>query len=113
MHDESTVGEDENNLATILDGKYFVVRENIDKENKKIMASCVLCSPTVVNIKGYSGSSTNFLSHLRKKHGEKVIEEYKEYVTAKRAIRWEKRRKDARNTEEYTNVCKTLIIDNQ
>ncbi|CAH1394987.1 unnamed protein product [Nezara viridula] len=50
----------------------------------KIVALCVKCLPTAVEIKGYGKSSSNFLSHLKRKHGETALEEYRRITEGKR-----------------------------
>lgn len=42
------------------------------------------CSPQKIEVKGYHNCSSNFLSHLKRKHGEYCVEEYKNYIKKKK-----------------------------
>jgi len=63
--------------ATILDGTFFKL---ISSDTKNVVASCVKCEPKNVNIKGSKFSSSNFKSHLKRKHDSSVIDEYENYI---------------------------------
>lgn len=63
-------------LPKIFDGKYFVVMK-IDED--KIDASCKLCG---CSRSGSIKSTGNFLSHIKRMHGEKYME-CKEYIALK------------------------------
>lgn len=55
------------NNMYILDGKYFeVVRRN----ESNVEATCKLCLPVKRNIKGTSGTTSNFVTHLKRMHSE-------------------------------------------
>lgn len=67
---------------TILDGKFFeVVQEK--SNNEAIVALCKKCDPQVVEVKGHKLSSSNFISHLKRKHGTESYTEYREYLALK------------------------------
>lgn len=48
------------------------------------------CSPQKIEVKRYHNCSSNFLSHLKRKHGEDCVEEYKNYIKKKK--NWEEKR---------------------
>lgn len=68
--------------SSILDGKYFKIKEN-DGEN--ITADCQLCLPQKKTIKGIKGSSSNFFKHLKRIHPNK-IDEYNKYKISKKDL---------------------------
>ncbi|UYV78631.1 hypothetical protein LAZ67_16002219 [Cordylochernes scorpioides] len=64
----------------LLDGTYF---KSLLEEStgNKITALCMKCPRDVLTkIKGYHNCTSNFLSHLKQKHWQECIEEYKRYV---------------------------------
>ncbi|KAL4097223.1 hypothetical protein QTP88_022031 [Uroleucon formosanum] len=63
--------------ATILDGTFFKL---ISSDSKNVIASCVKCQPKNVNIKGSKFSSSNFKSHLKRKHDSSILDEYEKYI---------------------------------
>jgi len=78
--------------ATILDGTFFKL---ISSDSKNVIASCVKCQPKNVNIKGSKFSSSNFKSHLKRKHDSTVLDEYENYIN------------DARKKEKYEHPNNT------
>ena len=55
------------NNPSILNGKYFsVIKEK--SNDTSIVGLCQLCLPKKTEIKGQITSSSNFLSHLKRKH---------------------------------------------
>lgn len=77
---DSSDEEEESSSAlniTILDGKFFKLKSI---QGKICIGTCMLCLPKIVEIKGYGTSSTNFRSHLQRRHGMETINEYKEYA---------------------------------
>lgn len=84
---------------TILDGKFFKYLES-KSSLRSIVAICQKCLPQLVEIKGSPGSTTNFLSHLRRKHGENAFEEYQHY------LKYEKPRRRA----QIFKGCRRSII---
>lgn len=65
---------------TILDGKYFRVKET---RNSTVVASCVLCPPGT-EIRGFKTTTTNFVSHLKRRHGDDIVKQYHEHLKRKR-----------------------------
>lgn len=63
--------------ATILDGIFFKL---ISSDSKNEIARCVKCYPKNVNIKESKFSSSNFKSHLKRKHDSTVLDEYENYI---------------------------------
>lgn len=70
----------------ILDGTFFKVIET-NSVDGSVVASCVKCEPKHVIIKGNRFSSSNYISHLKRKHGPEVFEEYESYMIQKRKKR--------------------------
>lgn len=69
-------------LPTIVDGKFFkLIPEKCFSYN--LMTSCRKCEPELVEIRGNKNSTTNFLTHLKRRHGEGAVEEYKIYKKMK------------------------------
>lgn len=69
---------------TILDGKFFTVKEYPSEPSNVVTAQCQICLPKIEEIKGSATSSSNYLSHLKRKHGESLIKEYETYKKSKR-----------------------------
>lgn len=67
--------------ATILDGTFFKL---ISSDSKNVIASCIKCQPKNVIIKGSKFSSSNFKSHLKRKHDSTILDEYEKYINDKR-----------------------------
>lgn len=70
------------NLGVVA-GKFFIPVPQKCSPNRTV-ALCVKCLPTAVEIKGYGKSSSNFLSHLKRRHGDTALEEYRQYTDAKK-----------------------------
>lgn len=66
---------------TILDGTFFKI---IETNGNFVTATCTKCFPNEVYIKGSLTSSSNFKSHLKRKHDNAVLEEYEQYCKNKR-----------------------------
>lgn len=70
---------------TILDGKFFKQVSGIQSEKSNLITgTCVKCLPKVVKIKGLAQTTSNFLGHLKRKHGESAVTEYREYFASHR-----------------------------
>jgi len=67
---------------SILDGKFFKIKSKIDKN--KVIATCVICEPCNVEIKGSLSSTSNFKPHLKRRHDQSIIDSYENYLTEKR-----------------------------
>lgn len=61
----------------MLDGTFFLV-ETCDK-NTHVEALCQLCLPSKKIIKGSVESTTNFVKHLKRVHGNKSYDDYLKY----------------------------------
>ncbi|XP_066904781.1 uncharacterized protein [Halyomorpha halys] len=70
------------NLGVAI-GKFFIPVPQKCSVNRTV-ALCVKCLPSTVEIKGYGRSSSNFLSHLKRKHGDSALEEYRQCTDSKR-----------------------------
>ena len=69
-------------VPTIVSGKYFsLVKEK--SNHKTIVGQCQFCLPKDIEIKGQVTSSSNFLSHLKRKHYEAFTEYSTELGTNK------------------------------
>lgn len=76
----SVTVESELSTSPLFDGTFYrIVPEKCS--NKKIVALCMKC-PTQqqIEIKGYDKTTSNFVGHLKRKHGSSVVEEYKKYM---------------------------------
>lgn len=69
---------------TILDGKFFELLPDTSGTDK-IVAICKKCLPNKVQIKGSRSCTSNFKTHLKRKHGQETIQEYQEYIKSKRS----------------------------
>lgn len=67
----------------IVDGKFFKLVPH-KSTNHTTVATCINCEPNIVEIRGNASSSSNFLSHLKRKHGVMLLNEYKRYALQKR-----------------------------
>jgi hypothetical protein len=67
---------------SILDGKFFKIKSKMDKN--KIIATCVICEQRCVEIKESLSSTSNFKSHLKRRHDESVLHSYENYVAEKK-----------------------------
>lgn len=65
--------------SALFDGTFFHV---ITTTQNCIKAKCALCVPQEIFIKGPVTTTSNFLKHLRCKHGESSIEKYKSHKRA-------------------------------
>ncbi|XP_017465562.1 PREDICTED: uncharacterized protein LOC108358634 [Rhagoletis zephyria] len=91
---------------TLLDGKFFKFVSS--SNGKSILMACVKCEPDVVNIKGSPNSSSNFLSHLKRKHGQEAVEEYHDYA---KQVRLKRHRTEAGS--EHSTTSKSIMISQQ
>lgn len=70
------------NSMLILHGTFF--RYQPERSTSTTAAGlCTRCTKHTV-IKGSRNTTSNFVSHLKRKHGEELVLEYKEYVNSKR-----------------------------
>ncbi|CAB3233842.1 unnamed protein product [Arctia plantaginis] len=68
---------------TILDGSFFEIIPN-QSQTSSVVALCKKCSPNRVEIKGNRKCTSNFKTHLKRKHGSDTVLEYEAYVKSKR-----------------------------
>jgi len=80
--DNTEMSEMTDSAMSILDGKFFKIKSKIEKN--KIIATCVICEPRNVEIKGSLSSTSNFKSHIKRRHDQSVIESYGNYLSEKR-----------------------------
>lgn len=94
-------------LPCILDGKFFVYSETESTKTKRV-AICVSCRPKIVKISGFINSTSNFVSHLKRRHGEGTYREYKNHLRnvnkSKRTLRITNRRQ-LRKSKTRNNNC--------
>lgn len=69
------------NLPCVLDGKFFKFSKE-DSTDRKRVGLCTLCSPKQVKISGTLPSTSNFITHLERKHGESALDDYKTYLAS-------------------------------
>lgn len=67
----------------LLDGTFFQQIPN-KSVGKRIVAVCIKCSPNYVEIKGAINCTSNFITHLKNKHGNEMLEEYRMYKKNKK-----------------------------
>lgn len=68
----------------LLDGTFFKYLPN-ESTAQKIIAQCTKCPSTnPTKVKGYDNCTSNFLSHLKRKHGNDCVGEYKAYIKKKK-----------------------------
>ena len=80
---QNTAVEKHQSEMSIIDGKFF--RYLPEKSSSDaIVALCVKCQPRNVEIKGYKNTTSNFISHLKRRHGEQTVEDYQDYNKSKR-----------------------------
>lgn len=75
--------EEYQTMKRIIDNEFFHYLPEKSFANT-IVALCVKCQPQVVEIKGYKSTTSNFISHLKRRHGEETVKEYKEYISSKK-----------------------------
>ncbi|KAL4141886.1 hypothetical protein QTP88_004440 [Uroleucon formosanum] len=64
-----------------IDGNFFkILNEKSCLSENKIVVQCVKCEPKIVKLKCYGNSSSNFVTHLKRRHGSDAIEEHKTYL---------------------------------
>lgn len=68
----------------LLDGTFFQQIPN-KSVGKRIVAVCIKCSPNYVEIKGAINCTSNFITHLKNKHGNEMLEEYRMYKKSKKS----------------------------
>lgn len=80
---ESNSNNVANSEMSILDGTYF---EQVSSKSTdiKLVGMCKKCLPNYVEIKGSKNCTSNFVTHLKRKHGNDVFEEYRTYLKRKK-----------------------------
>jgi len=105
-----------NNL-TVVDGEFFsIIQDKSDEVN--VVARCRKCEPEVVEIKGRVNVSSNFVTHLKRKHGAAVLESYKNYIKRRKPEPKEglgqgvckKGNTNSLSQEEFTNLVTKFVI---
>lgn len=71
---------------TLVDGKFFKVLEH-KTINTTVVGLCQKCLPNIVEIREQLSSSSSFVTHLKRKHGNDVLEEYRNYLKLKKYMR--------------------------
>lgn len=80
---QNTITSESAKCNDIFDGTYFKLVPDKCTRHATV-ATCVKCEPRIVQIKGYGASSSNFLSHLRRKHGSIMCNKCRNYINEKR-----------------------------
>jgi|UniRef100_A0A2S2QGE3 hypothetical protein len=57
----------------------FLAEKSCTSESKTVI-QCVKCKPKIVELKGYRSLSSNFVTHLKRRHGSEATEEYKNHM---------------------------------
>lgn len=68
---------------TLLDGTFFKYLPD-KSTSSKMVGLCLKCSPKESIVKGYNNCTSNFVGHLKRKHGEECLNEYKAYLKSKK-----------------------------
>lgn len=99
---ESADAKSDSVPLAVLDGVFFkyVPAKSSDRH---LVGQCVKCLPKNVEIKGYIKSSSNFVSHLKRKHGPEAIVDYQKHLELHRS----KRKKATRPCSSETEVTET------
>ncbi|XP_076625083.1 uncharacterized protein LOC143343753 [Colletes latitarsis] len=83
LNTELTGSSNASNVLAILDGTFFEI--NPEKcSDKSVVAVCIKCKPKKVEIKGRANSTSNFRSHLKRRHGNAVLNEYSEHMKVRK-----------------------------
>ncbi|XP_061704514.1 uncharacterized protein LOC133534820 [Cydia pomonella] len=102
--DSPAVGEETSASSSeseiLFDGTFFS-KITSKTTNSSTVAACVKCLPLNVEVKGYKKCSSNFIKHLKRKHGPDCVEEYKSYCIQK------KRKKPQSTSVQNRQVLKT------
>jgi len=78
--EEERLNSPQSRFLVIVDGTFFEILTD-KSTGDNIVAVCKKCEPDVVEVKGHRLSSSNFVSHLKRKHGNEAFTEYREYLT--------------------------------
>lgn len=91
--------------TALLDGTYFEIKQSRPKGNGSadIVVLCKMCRPAEKNIKGNSGSTSNFLKHFKTKH-HTMIKEYLEYKKIKTSKESKKKREEILHNKKQMNI---------
>lgn len=81
--DSTSVNIITSNIA-ILDGKYFKITGKKFLKTGGIVATCVVRLLKIVEVKGALTSTSNFKSHLKRRHDSNLVKEYEKYCKEKR-----------------------------
>lgn len=66
---------------------FKVLNEKSCSQQNKTVVQCVNCEPKIVKLKGYGNSTSNYVMHLKRRHGLNAVEEYKTYLRPKKKIK--------------------------
>lgn len=68
----------------LLDGTFFqkVTEKSVET---RVVAGCKKCSPNYMKVKGFRFCTSNFITHLKRKHRNQALEEYRIYAKNKRS----------------------------
>lgn len=88
----------------LLDGTFF---KHLPEESigNKVTALCMRCPKDhETKVKGYNNCTSNFLSHLKRKHGKDCIDDYQKYIKKKKTVE-----KKVNETIRVTKISKKNI----
>ena len=85
-HNDSSKSPSIGYSMTLLDGTFFKYLPEKSTDIKTV-GLCMLCLPKIVEIRGHSRVGSNFTSHLKRIHGQHVVEEYQNYSKIARSNR--------------------------
>jgi len=99
-NEDNTEVSEMTDSMSILDGKFFKIKSKMDKN--KVIATCVMCEPRNVEIKGSMSSTSNFKSHLKRRHDQSVLDSYDNYLSEKRLKISDSRKDNRVHREKYS-----------
>ena len=67
----------------LLDGSFFKYLPE-ESTATTVVGICIKCRPVIVKVKGYGTSTSNFISHLKRKHGHHTVDDFKLHLKRKR-----------------------------
>jgi len=100
INEDNTEVSEMTDSMSILDGKFFKIKSKMDKN--KVIATCVICEPRNVEIKGSMSSTSNFKSHLKRRHDQSVLDSYDNYLSEKRLKISDSRKDNRVHREKYS-----------
>ncbi|KAL4107528.1 hypothetical protein QTP88_017864 [Uroleucon formosanum] len=106
-------------LRRSINGIFFkFLPEKSCASESKMVVQCVKCEPKIVELKGYGNSSSNFVTHIKRRHGNNAAEEYKNHLRSigppnKKIKTFVKQLKIKTTQENFENINKKNYLREQ